>query len=122
MLELDAALERFIPKPAAQLPRVEFQFVESIAFCPSCGYSQPARDLPSRSPKAAAPKPAGNSTVDKPKPKSNIVELDRNRARDIHSGEHAALKVDATRDPNLGGFTAHRRDEALPLPQPEPSR
>jgi hypothetical protein len=38
------------------------------------------------------------------KSRSNVVELDRGRSRDIHHGQHAVLKSETSRDPNIGGF------------------
>jgi hypothetical protein len=60
------------------------------------------------------------------RPRSNVVPIDKNKARDFHAGPHAVLKqLDVSFDPNVGSF---RQDEAqrdlhrIDLPWPEPSK
>jgi hypothetical protein len=85
--------------------------------------SEPSEMLSPDAPKPEAAEPSKQSD---PLRGGNIIELDRNRSRDIHHGRHAVLKTDVSAgDPNLGSFRQdpsqrdpHPADQTWPIPEP----
>jgi hypothetical protein len=128
LTRVEALLRQDIPKSADALPTLRLKYIGTIERCPQCGYEQPER-VPLSGADARGPVPQSpDATASEQKPRAriaNVVELDRNRSRDIHHGDHAALKHSVSRDPNLGGFAQspeqrdpHPADLALPIPEP----
>jgi hypothetical protein len=131
LLKLQEALVEYLPAAPVEHSRVTLKVSRThYGICQRCGYEHSVRgdDVPAAGTKRAKRKSAGHrpnqlaTAIAKRKP-SNVVSLDRSKARDIHHGEHAALKQEVARDPYMGGFTAPRRATAHPAePLPEPSK
>jgi hypothetical protein len=109
LLKLQEALVEYLPAAPVEHSRVTLKVSRTrYEVCQRCGYRHSVRDddvpAPQRGKRkrlaTKVPK-SGNKVATPARP-----ELDRSRARDIHHGEHAALKVDVVRDANMGGFTA----------------
>jgi hypothetical protein len=125
---LRAEEERLAAPPAGAGPGSVKILLQPVVLCAKCGREAHVNvEPPQKLIEGVTRKESENDSkrVAKPKPRPlAIVESDRNKSRDIHSGPHAALKSNGSaHDPNVGCFMQepsardpHRVDNVLPQP------
>jgi hypothetical protein len=127
LVKLEESLSQHLPAAPVEHSRVTLKVSRThYGICQKCGYEHAVRDDATGDMQTSAPgarrkrKRKVAVATQQPKP-TNVVAL--RKPRSIHDG--APLKVEVSRDPNLGGFTASPNrtlTSDVPLPQPEPSK